>query len=362
MKKNSKLVLGLLSSILCIGAIGGLGYGIYELSNQEEKNDDRHIVNLNYYKDDVIDVDLSSNFEVEDGFLLNLNDYKIDIENYKFYRKNYESWILNVTKDINVDFYYISDEGGNEDDDKLFDISVEVYLSNEGIDGSYKLDDIYNLSNILDYQLSITNIYSLLKEEYSKFKDYNLNFSSSYMDGFNFGIYLYNGKPVEEDEDKTYTLAINLFVDYKDDDDGYLGGQSYSMINANSSITLINVLSFVWASDQTIPRDVLIDYDLSTISGKVCNLYIYEQENIEEPEEPVEYISEIHYLCHSCGLSLVWSDVYNSPTCSDDVCGGDGYYKKIEYLKDSHDNHIVKTNVLVEKGDWSDLDKSDFSY
>ena len=367
MKKNIKLVLGLLASILCVGAIGGLGYGIYELSNPKEEVKEKHQVSINYYKDDVIDLNLGSSFEVDDDYLLNLSDYKINIEGYKYYKKDITSWNINIKEDLIVNFYYLKeDENNNDDEAKFFDINVDVYLSNEGIDGSYNHDQIYTINDVLDYELSITNAFNLLKEKYTKFNDYNLNFSSSYMDGLNFGVYLYNGKPLEDEEDnKNFDLSVLLYVDYKNDDDGYLGGQSYVVKNVSSSVTLQYVLSSVWASDQTIPRDVLIDYDLSSIQGTHCDLYIYEKaDEIEEPENPDEDLSQYNHfyqiLCHACGLEMKWSDYLNCAECSNIQCGGDGFYKKVEFWENPETLEIVKQNVLVEKGDYLDLTKSDF--
>lgn len=362
MKKNAKLVLGLLASILCVGAIGGLVYGIYKISDDNSVNKEKksYDITINYFKDNVIDANLSLNFKAKEGDIINLLEYKIDIDGYKFYMKDYSSWTLNVLNNSNINFYYSKI---NEDIDKEFiDVNFKIYVSNNGKDGIYDLYDQGILNDVDGSNLSINKVYNLIIEKYFSLSDYTLNSSSCYMDGYNFGIYLYKNSenPDQGGEPFIFDLSVSLFIDYYGDSDGYIGGQFYTIKDVSSSYSLNDVFSYICYQDSTISRDLIIDEEKSKISivDKHCDLYVYEEGTDPDIPDDKEYIIGHEFRCYDCGRELVWT---TKAICTNPQCDGSHeFYKEYQTVTDPDTLAIIKQTVIVEKGNINDLKQSDF--
>lgn len=362
MKKTTKTILSLLATVLCLGALGVTGYYIYELRNNptEPVVKEKYKVEINYYKDDAFDSEVSQNFEVEEGYLLDLTKYKIDIEGYKFVSKDITQWALLVENDVEVNFYYFLDESSGEEDGNI-DIQTKIYISDEGIDGNYTLDDIVNINDIPPASVSITYLYNNISANYPS---YYLNYSASQIISNSATLYLYKNvgevePPVEPD---TFDISVNLYYSDNGVDGEYIGGNSYGISGCTIETTINDLLNSIYLQDNNFTRDYTINFELSSLVGNKCELYIY--------KDHVHTLTTTYSLvCSGCHKDLNISEssigdgvtIALNVTCSDINCGGTGSYQVLERKECSNCLEVVsyeyvhtgnieeeKDNVLLE--------------
>lgn len=367
MKKNTKLVLGILASILCFGAIGTTTYFLVNNENNPViPSDKEYEVNIYYFKDDVKDESLTSSFKQKESEKLNLFDYRIDIKDYEFISKSINGWTLNIKEDTNINFYYqkIKEDDGNEDLNPVKNVKVDIYTSDDGINGDFTINDTLTLTDLNNTSISISNIHSLVKEKKPSLSDYHLNFASSYLDGNYCALYLYknsDGSGESDTPEGLVNVQVSLFVDYLNDDESYIGGQYYSVGLSASQISLNNILSNIQFQDNTISKDLIINYSLSKIEGNKCDLYVYEDGTPDSVPDDKEYDNYKRCVCNACGSELEWQTgwtiaPYEGAACPNINCGGDGYFKEYEYWVDPENYQTVKM-VFKRKGESTSLTK-----
>ena len=106
MKKNTKTILGIMASILCLGAVGTSAYFIFKDDENIVAPETEYNLVINYYKDNVIDQSLTKVVEVKANESVDLTNYRIELEGFRFVSINNINWVLEMNQDYEIDFYY----------------------------------------------------------------------------------------------------------------------------------------------------------------------------------------------------------------------------------------------------------------
>ncbi len=366
MKKNTKTILGIMASILCLGAVGTSVYFIFKDNENIVAPETEYNLVINYYKDDFIDQSLTKVVKVKANESVDLTNYRIELNGFRFVSINNINWVLEMNQDYEINFYYSKiDDSGNSNDSETAIMNISIYTSTTGLDGEYSLAKNIELDGIDKLSLSVSGLYKKVLDVETSLSSYNLNFKNSWIDGYNSSLYLWNnndlGGDIEEPEEPTYySINVSLYI-FPLESDKYIPGQFYKYINGSSSTTLNDIYSYVCSTDNTVERGWKIDYELSLLNGTNCELYIYEPGSDPDTPTDKEYNIYERILCHSCGRELTWSDVGNIAICTNIQCGGDGYYKKIKVYEDPDTLAIEKQVTLVDKASINYLTKEDFN-
>lgn len=308
MKNNKgKIVICLLASIICLGAIGSTSYYLYKLNNKEEMNE-KVTLSLEYRFDDEAN-SLSDKYRQEvkfsKGDKVDLTTYKIEVEDYKFdsLKENLdENYVIN--SDFTVVFNYVTS----------IDVDYFIYTSTTGNEGIYS----YLVSNKLS---------DLGKNEYNNLtfiKNKAFSTYSGILDGFTYNsekseivnknlvnLYFYKtsgDNPTIKDEDKEETCEHTYGQWYNGKEptcieDGYRYayclkcGEYASEIRSKTGI-------HTHSSEEPLSREVtpcchstLINQDTQTqfsCGNSECSRY-------KTPYSQSKLVVEQYYLCSVCG-------------------------------------------------------------